>query len=113
MFNDNIDESLAQIEQTMKAMISMAQNGHFPFLKSIEKNTRESLLTAANNLSLISPHQSKKILYKTLVKCRKQSCFSRKISIMEDMPFESKAILIKALITLAEDQSLTEKLVIH
>lgn len=106
------NESLTQIEDTMRSMISMAQNGHFPFLAVASHETRE-VFDNMQKLDLISPHKSKKILYQALNQCRRHKCFQRKITIMENFPFEQKVELLKALITLAEDQKITEGFVIH
>ena len=111
-FNSRTNESLAQIEQTMKSMISMAKNGHFPFLISAHPETSD-IFSTIHTLSLISPHKSKKILYQSLVKCRRHQCFKRKMKIIQNFEFEDKAVLVKALITLATDSNVDEGLVIH
>lgn len=112
LLNPRTNESLAQIEQTMKSMISMAKNGHFPFLVVAQQETTD-ILSMIHSLSLISPHKSKKILYQALVKCRRHSCFQRKMKIIQNFKFDEKATLVKALVTLAADSNMDEGLIIH
>ena len=111
-FDSRANETLAQIEQTMKSMISMARNGHFPFLSAANNETAE-VLSVIQTISLISPHGSKKILYQSLVKCRWHKCFQRKMTIIQNFDFDDKARLVKALVTLAADSHMDEGLIIH
>lgn len=106
------NETLVQIEHIMNSMIAMAQNGHFPFLKT-QHNEGQSILIAVKKSPMISPYQSKKILYQALNKCRRHQCFHRKMEIIENFMFDDKVSLTKALMTLAEDQEITTGLIIH
>jgi hypothetical protein len=90
----------------------MAKNGHFPFLTA-DNNETSKILAVINTLSLISPHKSKKILYHSLVRCRRHRCFQRKMMIIRDLCFDDKAELVKALLTLAADSKMDDGIIIH
>lgn len=102
------------LENTMKSLVSMAMNGHFPYLRESCSRKNHQCFLAIKKLSILSPYQARNILHNKLMECRERHSFNQKMKTLEILPFEEKVLLTKALITLAEDLKLeVEKLMIH